>query len=211
MRRAHEACFVLARCEVDAFVEHRTEELGKHVRSFRLDVGEAEDLFRLEVSAEHAADTLHWPVTETGVFFAVLSLLMVIVQGPVLERMSKKLSARTLTIGGTLVLCVGFACLYPENTMVIYLGAALIALGNGLMWPSVMAMLSVVAGDEHQGAVQGAGGSVSAVASIVGLIAGGLLYNWIGAWVFVFAAAVILPVAAMTPKVSAGQQEKAGP
>ena len=159
----------------------------------------------------HAAGVLQWSVTETGTFFAVLSLLMVIVQGPVLDRMSKKRSERSLIVGGTFILCGGFACLYLEDTMVIYLGAALIALGNGLMWPSVMAMLSIVAGDEHQGAVQGAGGSVGAVASIIGLIAGGLLYNWLGAWVFVLSAAVFLPVVAITPHLSGARTTGSGP
>ena len=159
----------------------------------------------------HAASVLRWSVTETGTFFAVLSLLMVIVQGPVLERMSKRMSERALIVAGTFILCGGFACLYPDDTMVIYLGAALIALGNGLMWPSVMALLSIVAGDEHQGAVQGAGGSVGAIASIIGLIAGGLLYNWLGAWVFVLSTAVFLPVAAITPQVPGAGKTGARP
>ena len=152
----------------------------------------------------HAVTGLGWSVTDTGVFFAFLSLLMVVVQGPVLARLSKKLSDRTLAIGGTVVLCLGFAGLYREDVAVIYVAAALIAVGNGLMWPSVLALLSVVAGDEHQGAIQGAGGSVGAVASIIGLVAGGLLYNWLGAWVFVLAMAVILPVAIVTPRVHGG-------
>lgn len=150
----------------------------------------------------HAVTVLGWTVTDTGIYFAVLSLLMVIVQGPVLARLSKAVSERTLAIGGTVILCVGFTGLYLDDTVAVYLAAALIALGNGLMWPSVMALLSFVAGDEHQGAVQGASGSVGAVASIVGLIAGGLLYQWLGAWVFVLAMAVILPVAFMTPSVN---------
>ena len=150
----------------------------------------------------HAVTALQWSVTETGVFFAVLSLLMVIVQGPLLARASKMLSERALAIGGTIILCLGFSTLYLNNTATLYIAAALIALGNGLMWPSVMALLSFVAGDNHQGAVQGASGSVGAVASIVGLIAGGLLYEWIEAWVFVLAMVVILPVAFMTPTVT---------
>ena len=126
---------------------------------------------------------------------------MVIVQGPVLARVSKKLPDRTLAIGGTIVLCIGFAILYRDEIVAIYIAAGLIAIGNGLMWPSVLALLSIVAGDEHQGAIQGAGGSVGAVASIIGLIAGGLLYNLLGAWVFVVAMAVVLPITVMTPSV----------
>jgi hypothetical protein len=45
-----------------------------------------------------------------------------------------------------------------------------------------------------------AGGSNGAIASIVGLIAGGLLYDWLGAWVFVLAALFILPISIVTAR-----------
>ena len=61
---------------------------------------------------------------------------------------------------------------------------ALAALGNGLMWPSVMSRRAARAGQVYQGSVQGFASSVGAVASIVGLVAGGLLYNWLGPSLF---------------------------
>jgi len=148
----------------------------------------------------HAIKELRWTITDIGMFFAYLSLVMVLVQGALLARASEKFSDAALAFGGTLILTIGFISLFWSSIPVIYLAATLIALGNGLMWPSVMAMLSNAAGDMHQGAVQGAGGSIGAIASIVGLIAGGLLYNWLGAWVFVLAALVILPVSIVTPR-----------
>jgi len=148
----------------------------------------------------HAVNELQWTITDIGLFFAYLSLVMVFVQGPILATASKKSSDGALAFGGALILTIGFIGLFWSNITMIYLAATLIALGNGLMWPSVMAMLSNAAGDMHQGAVQGASGSIGAIASIVGLIAGGLLYNWLGAWVFVLAALVILPVSFVTPR-----------
>ncbi len=74
------------------------------------------------------------------------------------------------------------------------LGAALTALGNGLMWSSVMSRLAERAGQVYQGAVQGFASSLGAVASIVGLVAGGLLYNWLGPWVF-GGSAITAPIA----------------
>ena len=148
----------------------------------------------------HAVNELRWSISDTGTFFAYLSLVMVVVQGPILARASKIFSDGILAISGTLVLTMGFIGLFWEYMPVIYIAATLIALGNGLMWPSVMAMLSSAAGDQHQGAIQGASGSIGAVASIVGLVAGGLLYNWLGAWVFVFAALLVLPVSLLTPR-----------
>lgn len=146
----------------------------------------------------HAALGLEWAVTDTGAFFAVLSLLMVLTQGPILARLSMMVPDSVLVTGGSLILSVGFGLLLWSNVMMIYAGAALIALGNGLMWPTVMAVLSKRANDRFQGAVQGFASSSGAAASIVGLIGGGLLYTWIGAWVFVVAAGIIAVVTITT-------------
>jgi MFS family permease len=102
-----------------------------------------------------------------------------------------------LIIGGSLTLAVGFLLLLGDTIVVIYGAAMLIALGNGLMWPSVMAVLSKIAGDTYQGAVQGFASSVGAIASIAGLILGGLLYNSIGTGVFAVSAATIVVAAAV--------------
>ena len=150
----------------------------------------------------HAALGLGWAVADTGIFFAVLSLLMVVVQGPVLARLSKTVSESILVSGGSVVLSLGFGLLLGTHVVSIYLGAALIALGNGLMWPTFMAVLAKRAGHRFQGAVQGFASSLGAAASIVGLVGGGLLYTWVGPWVFVFSAGIIAGVAVMTAVAS---------
>ena len=91
-----------------------------------------------------------------------------------------------------------FVCLTARSDGLIYFGVILLALGNGLMWPSVLSILSKSAGEPFQGAVQGFAGSSGAVASIVGLLIGGVLYNSLGAWIFVLSAAVIMAVFGMS-------------
>jgi MFS transporter, DHA1 family, tetracycline resistance protein len=142
----------------------------------------------------HAVQGLNWSVMDAGTFFAAFSLALVIVQGPVLARVSRRVSDRMLIVGGSLILAGGFLLLLAGTIVVIYGAAMLIALGNGLMWPSVMAVLSRVAGDTYQGAVQGFASSAGAIASITGLILGGFLYNWVGVGVFAVSAATILVV-----------------
>jgi MFS transporter, DHA1 family, tetracycline resistance protein len=92
----------------------------------------------------HVVDKLKWTITETGAFYAALSLLMVIVQGPVLSRVSKKLSESVLIISGNFILGITFLLLLSENTYIIYSSTIFFALGNGLMWPSVLSLLSNV-------------------------------------------------------------------
>jgi len=142
----------------------------------------------------HAAESLHWSARAVGAYFSMLSLSMVAVQGPILSRVSKKLSDATLCALGSLILAASFVFLLSRHAGVVYVGAMVLALGNGLMWPSVVSMLSKAAGERHQGAVQGLASSFGAVASILGLLAGGILYARLEAGIFLVSAATILGV-----------------
>ena len=120
----------------------------------------------------HAASELKWSITQLGIFYAVLSGVMVFVQGPVLRKALKKFSEEKLVILGSIILGTNFVLFFSNNIISISLAVVLFALGNGLMWPSFMSILSKRAGTALQGAVQGVAGSVGGVASIIGLIAG---------------------------------------
>jgi DHA1 family tetracycline resistance protein-like MFS transporter len=139
----------------------------------------------------HAAIGLKWSVTQLGIFYAVLSGIMVVIQGPVLRKALKKFSEQKLVIIGSVILGANFILFMSNNTFVIYGAVILFALGNGLMWPSFMSILSKRAGTTLQGAVQGVAGSFGSLASIIGLILGGTLYNLIGATTFLVSAGVI--------------------
>jgi MFS family permease len=99
---------------------------------------------------------------------------------------------------GSTLLAVSFTFFTRDQTAGIYGGAALLAVGNGLMWPSLLALLSKTADSSVQGAVQGFAGSSSAVASIAGLIVGGLLYGVLNAGVFLLASALTAGVVVLS-------------
>jgi MFS family permease len=139
----------------------------------------------------HVIQKLGWSITDMGIFFSVLSLLMIIVQGPVLSYLSQKFSESILIIFGNLILGTNFVLLFSGQLIIIYISAALFAIGNGLMWPSVLSILSKTAGKVYQGSVQG-------FASSLGIIAGCLLYSKIGSATFLIAAAAIYLVFALS-------------
>jgi MFS family permease len=139
----------------------------------------------------HAVVGLNWSVTQIGIFFAVLSGIMVVVQGPVLRKALIKLSEEQLVIIGNMILGANFILFVSNNIVLLYAAAALFAIGNGLMWPSFMSILSYRAGIVHQGAVQGLAGSFGSLASIIGLTVGGILYSLFGSTTFVVSAGVI--------------------
>jgi DHA1 family tetracycline resistance protein-like MFS transporter len=144
-----------------------------------------------------AASEMKWSVQHTGAFFSVMSFCMVVVQGPVLSRVSKIWKARRLVVVGSLILGFGFLCLVPAIGWMAFAGAVLIAVGNGLMWASVVALLSQAAG-QQQGAVQGLAGSIGAAASILGLTLAGILYDQISGWLFVISAGCIFGVVVLS-------------
>jgi len=146
----------------------------------------------------HAVSSLGWTVTEMGVFFAVLSGIMVLVQGPILRKASKRFSEEKLVIIGSMILGTNFILLLSTNTIIVYGAAILFAVGNGLMWPSVLSILSKRAGTVQQGAVQGVANSFESLASIIGLTMGGLLYSTLGATTFLISSGIIFTVFIMS-------------
>lgn len=152
----------------------------------------------------HAIEKLGWTVGEMGIYFSVLSILMVIVQGPVLSILTKKVTESILIITGNLLLEITFLLLLSSENILIYISAVFFAAGNGIMWPSVLSVLSKAAGKTYQGTVQGYASSLGSLASIIGLILGGIIYSGLGVITFVISAAVIFAVAVLSlrfPKV----------
>jgi MFS transporter, DHA1 family, tetracycline resistance protein len=146
----------------------------------------------------HAVDGLGWTVTQMGIFYAVLSGIMVLVQGPILRKALRKFSEEQLVIIGSVILGTNFILFVSPDIILIYGATVLFAVGNGLMWPSVMSILSNRAGIVYQGTVQGVANSFGSLASIIGLLVGGLLYNVLGATTFLVSAGVIFSVFIMS-------------
>ena len=154
----------------------------------------------------HAVQSLSWTAIDIGIYLAIISVIMAAVQGPGLAWASSRYSDRALISAGSVVLSFGFAALFFKDTTILYLGAGFIAVGNGLMWPTFMSALSKSAGERMQGAVQGFAGSAGAIASILGLIIGGIVYVGFGAVIFLIAAIVVLLVAVVAASYSPQEQ-----
>lgn len=142
----------------------------------------------------HALKVLQWNAFELGIFFSILSGLMILVQGPLLSKLSDKVSDELLVCIGSLLLVINFIMISSDNMIMAYSALAFFALGNGLMWPSFLSILSGYAGNEQQGAVQGIANSAGSLASIIGLILGGWLYGNIGNTTFYTAASLLFVI-----------------
>jgi MFS transporter, DHA1 family, tetracycline resistance protein len=139
-----------------------------------------------------AAADLAWSPSALGAFFVALSLGLIAAEGPLLDFVAKRVSGPGLFAAGMLALGLAFVTFAADASWVVFMGAALFALGNGVAWPIFQARIADAAGPSAQGFVQGAAASASSLASIVGLIAGGVLYMWLGRSLFVVAAVLFV-------------------
>jgi len=138
-----------------------------------------------------AVTDLEWSPAELGIYFSVLSAMMAFVQGPLLGKLTNRYAESVLIVAGGFILGLQFILIVPGNIFLLYLAAVFFALGNGIMWPCVLSILSKLAGKTYQGSVQGFAMSASSLASILGLLAGGVLYTQLKAMSFLVAAAII--------------------
>jgi MFS family permease len=145
----------------------------------------------------YATESLHWSITETGIFFSVLSIVIVITEGPILSWFNKRATAESLTIWGTFIVVLSYISLLVPSPVFAYAAAVLYALGNGLMWPSFLSLLSDHAGESNQGYIQGLGNSAGSLASIGGLLVGGILFTGMKENVFIVPAVLVTIVFGM--------------
>ena len=146
----------------------------------------------------HAMQSYGWNTGQLGIYFAILSGMMIVAQGPLLTFVSRRLNRRVVFAAGMGCLMLSLLSLGLPAGRLTYAGAALFALGNGLSWPTFQARVAEVAGDA-QGAIQGAATSASSLASILGLVVGGVLYPIIQSGLFYVAAALFLVVGVLAP------------
>ncbi len=143
----------------------------------------------------YASTELNWTAAELGIFLAYFSLMMMVTQGPVLTKVSRYADSATLMIAGAVFLSIGFVLLLGKNVTLLYAAVTLMALGNGIMWPSFLAMLSQMGSPSKRGAIQGYGASMGSIAGMVGLILGGFFFEFWGTAIFKISAGIFLVVA----------------
>ncbi|MEK6153429.1 MFS transporter [Flavobacteriaceae bacterium 3-367] len=142
----------------------------------------------------YASTLLDWSATDLGFFLAYSSLIMILVQGPILSRLSDRVPNRSLILIGSLFLAGSFLLFSIQDLMLLYVANTLLSIGNGLMWPSFLALLARTGSPQMQGAIQGYGNSMGSFASMLGLILGGILFETIATTVFFIGGIIFLVI-----------------
>ncbi|MEO0472822.1 MAG: MFS transporter [Bacteroidota bacterium] len=138
-----------------------------------------------------ASTVLEWETSQLGLLFTYSSGLMILVQGPLLTFLSDKVKGEYLVLTGALLIMINFIMLPMVDGAMIYVAISFMAIGNGMMWPSFLALLAQRGSPKVQGSIQGYANSMGSLASIFGLVLGGTLFGQIGPKVFWIAAVVM--------------------
>ncbi len=117
-----------------------------------------------------------WGAKETGQFFSFIGVIIVLVQGLLVGKAVSTFGERRTLMFGLCSLALGFACASAAPVAwLLPLAGACIAGGNGLIMPSLNALISRVGNGENQGVNIGLTQSAGALGRILGpALAGGM-------------------------------------
>jgi len=124
----------------------------------------------------------NFTMAQNSYLFTGLGLVMVLVQGGLIRRLGTKYPDAPLVSVGTALIAIGLL-LTPatHNLTVLCFALILLATGSGINNPANSSLLSKLCPREETGGVMGIGQSMSTLGRILGPVAGGYLFDTMGA------------------------------
>jgi MFS family permease len=139
----------------------------------------------------HALVDLGWSSGKLGSLFGVLALSLITTQALILPKLSRRSTDQTLGAIGCVQVAAAYLLVAFAGTSGAFVAAVLYGVGNGLMWPSYLAMLSGTGPASMRGRLQGVASSSGSIASIAGMLGGGSAFGVLGPKTFLVAAAAL--------------------
>jgi MFS family permease len=126
----------------------------------------------------HARDRFHFQQIDLAYFFLFMGVMVAIIQGGLIGKLSRAFGERTLVTIGTASYTIGLA-LVPGMWRVplLYLVAFFVSIGTGLCYPSLTSMVTKSTPPGEHGSMLGIATAVGSLARFVGPIFMGFLYD----------------------------------
>lgn len=124
------------------------------------------------------SDRFGWGLEKASYGFAYVGVLMVLTQGYFVRKWMPKLGeAKTLLLGLSLFAISLAGVPYANTISLLAVVMTILALGNGLMRPPNVGMISLLTPANEQGLVMGVTNSLASLGRILGPIFGGFMYE----------------------------------
>jgi len=133
----------------------------------------------MEISVTlHARDRFGFRQLDMAYFFLFMGAIVATIQGGLIGKLAKKVGEKGLIIIGATCFTIGFM-LVPAvyRVPLLYIVAFLIAIGQGLCYPSLTSLVSKVSPETERGSILGLATSVGSLARFLGPIVAGVLYD----------------------------------
>jgi predicted MFS family arabinose efflux permease len=115
---------------------------------------------------------------DLSLIFIYIGIVQIIIQGFLIDKLTRKLGEEKLIIIGPLIMAIGiFFIPIIKNLLFFYFTNALLAAGFGIMNTTIPSLISKKAKLDQQGIYLGVASSVASIANIPGPLLGGLLVD----------------------------------
>ena len=169
------------------------------------------------VFAIWAMPQLGWGPGQVGYVFAYVGLISAILQGGLIGRLTRRFGEERLLLCGLALIAAGLLALpFAHGVPVLAPALTGLALGMGLMQPSLNSLISRQAGGDEQGEVMGVSQSVGSLSRVLGPFAGGFCFAASGRNSPYFLGAALVGIALLAAvnlmrSLGAAQLAEAGP
>jgi multidrug resistance protein len=160
-----------------------------------------------------AAHRFGFDASRTGYFFAGFGVLGAIIQGGLIRPIVRRLGDRPTFMMGLAFGATGLVACTTAHTIGMFILALVpLAFGIGFGHPTVSSLVSLVAGADEQGRVQGAAGAVESLGRTIGPVWGNASLERLGDSIpYVSAAAILLMTLVIAAQLRVGDRHDAVP
>jgi len=139
-----------------------------------------------------------WGPLQVGWLFFYIGIVLVALQGGLIGQLSRRFGETRLVVAGSAAIAVGLLGLTLADSLAgVLVVTALLAIGMGLLSPSLTSLVSRVAGADERGGVMGVSQSASSLARILGPAAAGAVFTLWGHNAPYYLGALIMALAVM--------------
>jgi len=138
-------------------------------------------------------DAFGWGPAQVGWLFFFVGCVLIVVQGALIGPLSRWLGEARLVLIGSAAIALGLGAItLASGLAILLLASACLAVGMGLLNPSINSLISRQAGIEERGGIMGVAQSGASLARVVGPAVAGPLFELLGRNAPYYAGALVM-------------------
>ena len=126
----------------------------------------------------HAIERFHFRQKDLGIFFLFMGAIVATIQGGLIGKLARRFGEKNLVAVGAAAYTIGLAAIPSIYRVPLLYGVAfLIAIGNGLSYPSLTSLVTKATPAREHGSMLGLAAAIGSLARFLGPIVSGFFYD----------------------------------